>query len=472
MRTRRSLLTLLFAAIFTVPVRAQLCGTSFTLQPITGITQGVVAIDRPPADQHRLFFMTINGVIRITNDGTLLPVPALTLSGLGSSGAGYGMAFDPNFATTGHVYFFIPTGSTSSIVRYSVSAADPNIFDPLSRQVIFTLPLAPTQHTGGWIGFGPDNLLYVGLGDNGPSNDVQNLTKFNGKLLRIDPRTDNSPADLLNNYAVPENNPFVSTSGARPEIFALGLRNPWRCAFDLPTGRLFISDVGAASREEIDLIPANSPGGMNFGWPICEGTNNQALSGTCSNLTNYQPPLFDVSHSTLACITGGYVYRGSALPALNGRYIFGSCSFGGGQRIYSINPASPAASWLFHASTTPSIICFGSDAAGEPYAGTTSGALRIVPTALGPDCNQNFIADSCDISSGRETDFNANAIPDSCERLCLADFNASLLVSPDDIIDFLRAWFQGRLAADVNHSGLVSIDDVFSFLAAWFTSCE
>lgn len=447
---------------------AQPCGVPVVLQPLAGITGGQVAIDFDPTDPSRLIALDINGPVRSYNTTTGGVTTLLTLAGSAGAGGGYGLAIDPLYDTTGAVYIFFPTSSTSSVLRYTRSAANPAILDPASRTVILQIPNSPTQHTGGWMGFGPDGFLYIGVGDHMNSANAQNNAVLMGKILRIDIRSDDFPADANKNYAVPPTNPFIGT-GTPPEIICRGVRNPFRCAFDFVTGALFIADVGQFEREESNRIILADGLGQNFGWPCREGL----ISGPGTPACATNPPLFtnpvvDFTRSQLGCITGGLVYRGTAIPGLIGRYLVGSCT---SSALYSFDPASPMSSLRTHAGGG-SAYCFAANAQGEVFVGRSNGIARILPGAApAADCNHNGIADACDIAGGLETDLNHNTIPDSCERICIADFNASGVLEVADIFDFINQWLQNHLAADFNASGSLTVQDIFDFLAAWFAGC-
>lgn len=221
----------------------------------------------------RLFILEQTGTIRILKDGALMPSPFLDLSGLvnpnGNERGLLGLAFDPKYGGNGR-FFVNYTGANGNSVtaRYSVSAADPNRADPASASIILRIAHPQySNHNGGNLVFGPDGYLYFGMGDGGgagdPNGNSQNLGVLLGKLLRIDARSDP--------YAVPPDNPFVGRAGARPEIWAYGLRNPWRFSFDDRSGDLYIADVGQDAYEEIDFQPARDRGGENYGWNFMEG---------------------------------------------------------------------------------------------------------------------------------------------------------------------------------------------------------
>lgn len=447
---------------------AQPCGPGLSFQLINGFTGSQVGVAGHPTDPDTVYFLGLTGTVRIFRNGSLLTGSALTVSGFGSTNAGYGFTIDPDFATNGYIYIFGPTGMTSSLVRYTRSSTNPDVFDPASRTVLLVVPASPSQHTGGWIAFGPDGYLYLGLGDHFTSSNSQNQTNWLGKLLRIDVRSDGFPSDSNRNYAIPATNPFISGPFAS-EVFAIGLRNPFRSSFDSATGDLYIADVGQSRREEVDVLPAGSPGGQNFGWPCREGL--YVSTSSCSPLLPVlTDPVIDFERTETSCILGGTVYHGSQIPWLQGRYIFGSCS--GSVAMQSFVPANPRQTLQSH-SLSITLYCIGTNANGELFVGTSNNGGRLVATPPpNPDCNANSKSDACEIASHLETDYNANAIPDSCERVCIADWNVSGVADANDIFDFLNTWMQAYLAADVNHDGVSTTADIFDFLNIWFSGCH
>ncbi len=466
---RQSFPALLLTLGLTSTALAQPCGVPVVFQPLSGISGSQVAIDFDPSDPSRLIALDINGPVRSYNTTTGAVTTMLTLTGSAGQGGGYGLAVDLLYATTGAVYIFFPTGATSSVLRYSRSALNPAILDPASRTIILQIPTAPTQHTGGWMGFGPDGYLYIGVGDHGLSSNAQTNTVLMGKMLRIDIRSDDFPADANRNYAIPPTNPFIGTTSP-PEVICRGVRNPFRCAFDSPSGALFIADVGSATREEVNRIGPADGLGQNFGWPCREGlTSGPGGASDCgSNMPVFTNPIVDFNRSQLGCITGGLVYHGTAIPGLIGRYLAGSCT---SSSLYSFDPSNPVRSLRTHAGAQTAY-CFAANAQGEVFAGLTSGIARILPAAPpSVDCNHNGIPDACEIAGGLETDFNANGILDSCERTCRIDFDVNGIVNQDDIFSFIAQWFSGHLAADFNASGDLTVQDIFDFIAAWFAGC-
>lgn len=275
----------------------------------------------PTGDLSRLFIVEKTGGIRIVKDGTLLPGPFLDISGQVSGGAEQGLlglAFPPDYASTGR--FVVHYTNNAGDTRLSVFqvSANPDIADPSSELVILTASQPAPNHNGGQIAFGPDGFLYLGLGDGGGSSDRgQDLSELLGSILRVDVQAGTS-------YTVPPDNPFVGQQPAiRPEVWSYGLRNPWRFSFDRANGDLYIADVGQSALEEIDVAPAAGGGGkgVNYGWSIMEG--NQCFGGGQCDQTGLTLPTFQYNHPEGCSVTGGYVYRGSALPALQGLYFFG-----------------------------------------------------------------------------------------------------------------------------------------------------
>ena len=275
------------------------------------------------------------------------------------------MAFPPGFASKGYFYVNytrVPDGATV-VARYRVSAGDANVADPASEEVILTVPQPFANHNGGQLAFGPDGYLYIGMGDGGSGGDPLNNGQNPGTLLG------KTPADRRGvrraPYGVPPDNPFVRAAGYLPEIWALGLRNPWRFSFDRGTGDLYIGDVGQGNFEEIDFQPAGDPGGRNYGWNIMEGDRCYPPGTVGCNRTGLALPVFVYDHALGCSVTGGHVYRGSALPSLQGVYLFGDFCSG---RIWGIR--KNGAAWdnaLLADNTTLTITTFGEDESGNVY---------------------------------------------------------------------------------------------------------
>ena len=322
----------------------------------------------------RMFVVEQEGRIRILASGAILPAPFLDIrdrvrccSELGL----LGLAFHPRFPITGR--FFVnytrtgPEGLETVVAEYAVSSTDPNLAVHDSERILLRIRQPFANHNGGMIAFGPEGYLYIGTGDGGsggdPQGNGQNLETLLGKILRID-------VDSGNPYSSPSDNPFIGLPG-RDEIWAYGLRNPWRFSFDRATGRLFAGDVGQNAREEIDLITR----GGNYGWNIMEGTLCFSLSSNC-NQTGLALPLFDYGRSFGSSVTGGYVYRGRAAPSLAGKYIFGD--FGSG-RLWALTEVSEG---RWESEQLPgagfNISSFGEDESGELYVLDYGGSVRQV----------------------------------------------------------------------------------------------
>ncbi|HMB68079.1 MAG TPA: PQQ-dependent sugar dehydrogenase [bacterium] len=293
----------------------------------------------PPGDASRLFVVEQAGVIRLIKNDTLLAAPFLDISDIvepGGEQGCLGLAFHPNYASNGwfFVYFIQENGTqegASSIRRYSVSGS-PDLADSTSGQQIFWLDQPYTNHNGGTITFASDGYLYLGLGDGGlggdPQDRAQNGMSLFGKMLRLDvDGGDDYPGDSLNNYAVPGDNPYTMDANVLDEIWAFGLRNPYRFSFDRQTGDLWIGDVGQDCYEEIHFAPGSSTGMENYGWDVMEGPNCyddlpiNCNRGPCG--TGLVDPVHWLSHPLGGiAITGGIVYRGS-IAAIQGEYFFG-----------------------------------------------------------------------------------------------------------------------------------------------------
>lgn len=348
---------------------------------VTGL-EFPVGLAAPPADA-RLFVLEKGGRIRIIENGSLGPT-FLDLRGRVSTGSEQGLlglAFDPAYASNGRfvVNYTDPSGDTR-ISAFHVSA-DPDAADAASESVLLAVDQPFDNHNGGQLAFGPDGDLYIGLGDGGsggdPNGNGQSLSTLLGKVLRVD-------LEGAQPYAIPPDNPFAASAGAsvRGEIWSYGLRNPWRFSFDRATGDLYIGDVGQGNYEEIDIstAAAGAGRGLNFGWNRMEGTHCfPPDAGESCDRTGLILPVLDYDHSQGCSVTGGYVYRGSAIPDLAGTYFYADFC-GGWVRSFrfSAGQAADRREWP-DLSPGGSITSFGEDAAGELYLLTSEGAVyRIV----------------------------------------------------------------------------------------------
>lgn len=332
----------------------------YTLERVvSGLDQPVLVTH---AGDERLFIVEQPGTIRVFENGALLPEPFLDISERVNDRANeqglLGLAFHPDYAANG-VFFLNYTGADGQtvIARYRVTD-DPNRADPNSETIILQIEQPYANHNGGNLIFGPDGYLYIGMGDGGaagdPENRAQNLRELLGKMLRIDVNADR--------YAIPADNPFVGRSDALPEIWSYGVRNPWRFSFDRATGDMYMADVGQNEYEEVNFQPASSRGGENYGWRFLEGTHPYEGRPPADVVM----PVAEYSHGEGGCsVTGGFVYRGATLPALNGVYFFGDYCSG---LIWSLH-RDPAGAWqrALFAETGMTLSSFGEDLAGELY---------------------------------------------------------------------------------------------------------
>jgi len=317
----------------------------------------------------RLFVLEQGGVIRIVQGGAILPNPFLDITSQVGSGGNeqglLGLAFHPDYEQNGFFYVnYTDLNGDTVISRFQVSA-DASVADSASEKILLQVDQPYANHNGGSLEFGPDGFLYAGLGDGGsqgdPNGNGQSLETYLAKLLRVDVNS----GDL---YGIPADNPFAN-GGGLPEIWAYGFRNPWRFSFDRATGDLYIADVGQNQWEEVDYLPAGSPGGANLGWNIMEGNHpyqGEATDGLTLPVTEYE-------HGNRCSITGGYVYRGQALPAWNGVYFYGDyCS---GEILGLVHNADDSWESRLLYDTGFLITSFGIDEAGEIYVLDRSGGL-------------------------------------------------------------------------------------------------
>ena len=341
-----------------------------------------VAIAAPPRDRRRLFVVEQGGRIRVVRGGRKLRRPFLDVSRLVVSGGEQGLlglAFAPDYARSRRFYIHYTNRSGDTrLVEYRRSRSNPNVADRGSARVVLRQSQPEVNHNGGQIAFGPDGLLYMGLGDGGGANDrhgergnAQSLGTILGKILRIDPRRAGRRA-----YRIPADNPFRGRAGARGEIYSYGLRNPWRFSFDRETGDLSIGDVGQDAIEEIDFVSLSRARGANFGWRPFEGTR-RIHEG--EDAPGHIPPVLQLRHSDGYCsVTGGYVVRDPGVPALAGRYVYGD--FCDGQVRSAVLRADGAQDdRRVGVPEVGSISTFGEDARGRVYVAAYDGAVyRIV----------------------------------------------------------------------------------------------
>jgi glucose/arabinose dehydrogenase len=336
-----------------------------TLQVVTAGLRQPTALAEVPDGSGRFFVLERVGLVRLIRQGQLVPEPVLDLRALitssGQEQGLLGIAFHPRFEENGRFFLaYTARNGDNTVAEYRL-AAGANQVDPLSGRVLLAISDFAPNHNGGHLAFGPDGYLYIGTGDGGgagdPQRTAQNLGSLLGKLLRLD-------VDRGEPYAIPPDNPFRDRPDARPEIWALGLRNPWRYSFDRQTGDLWIADVGQNLLEEVDYVPAGTPGGLNFGWSIMEGSRC-FRTPTCES-TGLVLPVAEYSRELGCSVTGGYVYRGSALPWLVGTYLYGDYCSG---RVWGLTPDGQGgwvATELLY-DPTLRLSSFAEDLAGELY---------------------------------------------------------------------------------------------------------
>ncbi|TMK73140.1 MAG: PQQ-dependent sugar dehydrogenase [Actinobacteria bacterium] len=368
------------------------------LQKIGDFDQPVY-VTQPPGDHRDLYVVQRTGRIEVVRNGEPVSRPFLDLSNeITSSGSEQGLlslAFAPDYRKSGLLYVdYTDTAGDTRVVEYRRSSSDPLVADPQSAREVLSVDQPYTNHNGGLVVFGPGeaprgrrggqapDLLYVGLGDGGSEGDPQrrgqDLSSLLGKILRIDPRpSGEAPGgrrggrDPGRPYSVPASNPFVGRSGARPEIYSYGLRNPWRFSFDSATGALAIGDVGQDRWEEVDLVARGKGLGANFGWSAYEGFDR---FNDDQQAPNAVPPVFVYSHDVGCSITGGYVVRDRTLPSLYGRYLYGDYC-GGQLRSFTAVPGLRVTDDRGLGLQVPQLSSFGEDGAGHVYATSLQGPV-------------------------------------------------------------------------------------------------
>lgn len=351
-------------------------GVELTTVKVAGGFSQPLYLTAPVGDTSRLFIVEQStATIKIIKNGVVLATPFLNIDPKVTSGGEkglLGLAFHPNYASNGYFYVnYIDNSGNTVVARYKVSS-NPDVADPASELIMLNVAQPFANHKGGMLAFGPnDDYLYIGLGDGGdafdPGNRAQDGSTELGKILRID--VGNGTI-----FSAPDSNPFSNNASFLDTIWALGLRNPWRFSFDRLNGDLYIADVGQGSREEVSFQPGNSTGGQNYGWRCMEGKECTGLSGCTCNSPALTIPIYDYTHAGGNCsITGGYVYRGTAIPEIDGTYFFGDFCTG---KIWSFVRSGSGVSQLtdrtaqlrpITGETINNITSFGEDDKGEIY---------------------------------------------------------------------------------------------------------
>ncbi len=439
-------------------------GTPLTTVRIATGLQRPIGLTAPVGDTERVFVIEKRGRIRVIENGVLLATPFMDIDVIVGGGTSnnderglLGLAFHPNYFENGFFYVNYTNNSLdTTISRFSVTA-NPNIGDNHTGAILMVIDQPEINHNGGWIAFGPnDGYLYIGMGDGGGSGDQhpfpgngQNLNNCLGAMLRID-------VDGGDPYAIPPDNPFADgPGGACDEIWAYGLRNPWRNSFDPANGDLYIADVGQGAREEVDYQRGGSKGGENYGWRCMEGTLCTGLSGCTCNDPSLTLPIHQYTHggSPFRCsISGGEVYRGCAIPDLQGTYFFGDfCS----EQIWSFRVVggSPTEFQERTAELDPPgaqsidfITSFGRGGLGEIYI-----------------CDQGSSS-----ANGEIFKIVAADGTNECEKPCPADFDDDGTVGASDLAILLGAWGPNPgHPADFDDDGDVDAADLAQLLGTW-----
>ncbi len=337
-----------------------------------------------PQSDDRLFIVEKGGFIAIYENGAVRSQKFLDVSNLISTGEEQGllgMAFHPDYSSNSLFYIsYTNTAGDSVVAEYAAPTPGSNLANPSPIRTIIEVDQPQANHNGGMITFGEDGYLYFGLGDGGgasdPNNEGENPATLLGSMLRIDVDGDDFPGDPNRNYGIPADNPFVGNPAGADEVWAYGLRNPWRFSFDFESDLLFIADVGQVAREEVNVVAAGEAG-VDYGWDVLEGSVCHDPATGCSS-AGTELPAYEYGRSVGQIITGGYVYRGSAIPALDGLYFFGDT---GSNRIWSFRyvggQATEIEEWTDLSGV--SVWGFGRDAEGELYIMGGSNVYKIVP---------------------------------------------------------------------------------------------
>lgn len=413
----------------------------------------------------RLFVVEKEGRIRIIQNGQLLSTPFLDIEDrVEDSGNEQGLlsvAFHPDYAANGRFFVYYtgrtPTEGGIVIAEYQRSAGNPNVASTAERRVIEIAHPQYENHNGGLVLFGPDGFLYAGTGDGGLANDPdengQDINELLGKILRLD-------VNGAQPYAVPGDNPFVGVAG-RDEIYAYGFRNPWRYSFDRETGTLYAGDVGQNAYEEVDVVTR----GGNYGWKVMEGTHCRPPTTGCDTSGKILP-IFEYSHDgsngvpSGCSITGGHVYRGSAIPSLVGKYVFADYCVGSGQ-LFTIEAGDPTATLMPTGASSEPVASFGEDEAGELYVVTDSvfggrgGIYRIVLRAGACDlrCAADVTVTDADGNGSEAVSFDAPQTTGECGTVTCDPASGSVFPVGTTTVTCQSASGGGSCAFDVTVEG-------------------
>jgi uncharacterized protein (TIGR03437 family) len=357
-------------------------------------------IQSPRDGTGRLFVLEQRGRIRVVKNGVLLSTPFVDIrSKVGCCGERglLGLAFPPQFSSKRHFYVNYTNLQGNTVISRFRVTDNPDIADPGSEQVVLTFVQPFPNHNGGGLVFGPkDGFLYIGTGDGGgggdPQNNGQRTDTLLGKMLRID--TESGSAT----YSSPPTNPFVNRTGARPEIWAIGLRNPWRYAFDRETGDLWIADVGQDRAEEVNFQPADSRGGENYGWHRTEGLQCFPVNSSCDT-AGLTMPVLEYTRSQGCSVTGGFVYRGNRWPALKGMYLYADYCSG---NIWGVRRSASGQfeNQLLVPDTRTPYTTFGEDENGELYLADQNQGRLLLITAGPPSTTESMVVNAASFAAG------------------------------------------------------------------------
>ncbi len=436
-------------------------------------------VDIKPQDS-RLFVVEKDGVIKIiTAQNTVLSTPFIDIDARVNSSANerglLGLAFHPDYANNGYFYVnYNDSQGDTRISRFNVSSNDPNIADPNSEVILMDIDQPYSNHNAGDLAFGPDGYLYIPLGDGGsggdPQNISQNTSRLLGKMLRVD-------VDSGSPYGIPPDNPFVGNPTYQPEIWSVGLRNPWRISFDRLTQDLWIADVGQDDWEEINVQPANSTGGENYGWRCYEGNASFNLGG-CGNQNQFTFPVHEYANQfNIGCsINGGYVYRGQDYPNLFGKYIYSDFCTG---NFWYLEPNGQGGYSNFSLGNfgSQNFVAFGESSAGELFvAGLSDGTIyHIQETSRLVTCNLSaYLEGAYDAGTGNmQTTLNQAGVLPNQQPYNHPDWNyfgteTSPNPTPQNMVDWVLISFREsinggsvvRKAARLNMNGTIAPFDI------------
>jgi len=413
----------------------------------------------PRDDFSRLFVLDRGGQVRIIKDGVVLVNPYIDVSDgistLSERGL-LGLAFHPNYAENGWAFVRYNDASGATVVKRFTVSGNPDVADDASERTILRIDNAASNHNGGSIAFSPtgdDDYLYITVGDDANSGNAQDISRqLHGKILRVDVSGDDFPSDDERNYAIPPSNPYVNRHG-EDEIWASGLRNPFRMSFDRVTGDLWTADVGGTGYEEVNIQPAETAE-LNYGWPCMEGNHCGPGDGCNCFSSTLADPVFEYDHNDGCAITGGRVYRGCAIPSLRGTYFCADFCSG---IIWSFTRGTRGAADVqerqdeleANGDSLENIVAFGEDARGELYICSLGGSIfKIIPVNPPPDNNGNGIADPCEAAIG--------------------DINGDSIVNLADVLEVINGLGPcGGCAADLDLNGVIDFADLQIVVNHW-----